>query len=102
LKREEAIADIKELLDTCMGLDGHSLELAPPNAPASMVGGYQIIIRTALDEETKKCIQDITTKYQLAYQTGSLWKTKRSINKEPDAFIIYRPKNNAAGKPMRF
>ena len=102
LKREEAIALIKELLGNCSGLDGHSLELSPPNASASTVGGYQIIIRGILDEETKKCIQTILAKHQLAYQTGSLWKTKRSINKEPDAFIIYRPKNNAAGKPMRF
>jgi hypothetical protein len=42
LKREEAIAVLKELLDNCQGLDGHYLELAPPSAP-STTGGYQII-----------------------------------------------------------
>lgn len=104
MKREEAISVLKELLDNCKGLDGHYLELAPPNASTSMVGGYQIIIKTALDEETKKRIQDILLKYQLTYQTGSMWKTKRSINKtDPDTFIIYRPKNNtlAVGNPLR-
>jgi hypothetical protein len=30
-------------------------------------------------------------KHQLTYQAGSMWKTKRSINKtDPDTFIIYK------------
>ena len=103
MKREEAVSVLKELLDNCNGLDGHSLELAPPNAPTPMMGGYQIIIRKALDEKTKNCIQGILMKYQLTYQTGSMWKTKRSIDREPDTFIIYRPKNKAlpVDKPLR-
>jgi len=92
LKREEAISVLKELLDNCRGLDGHSLELTCPNSAALTVGGYQIIIKPALDEETKNCVLRLLMKYQLFYQTGSLWKTKRSINKtEPDTFIIYKP-----------
>ncbi len=91
MKREEAISVLKELLDNCSGLDGHYFELSPPNSP-SIIGGYQIIIKTALDEKTKNGIQAILTKHQLAYQTGSMWKTKRSMNKtEPDTFIIYKP-----------
>jgi hypothetical protein len=102
LKREEAISVLKELLDNCNGLDGHYLELAPPNAPLSMIGGYQIIIGKALDEKTKNCIQGILMKYQLSYQIGSMWKTKRSVDREPDTFIIYRPKNKAlaVSKPL--
>jgi hypothetical protein len=92
LKREEAISFLKELLDNCKGLDGHYFELSPPYTPALKVGGYQIIISNALDEETKDCIQAILLKHQLTYQTGSIWKTKRSKNKtEPDTFIIYKP-----------
>jgi hypothetical protein len=92
VKREEAVSVLKELLDNCRSLDGHSLELASPNAPTS---GYQIIIKGALDEETKNQIQDISKKHQLSIQVGSLWKTKRSLNKtEPDTYIIYRPKNS--------
>jgi hypothetical protein len=92
LKREEAILVLKELLDSCMDLDGHSLELAPPNVPNS---GYQIIIKGILDQETKQHIQNITTKHQLTTQTGNIWKTKRTPNKtEPDTHIIYKLKNN--------
>lgn len=103
LKREEAILVLKELLDSCNGLDGHYLELASPNAPMSMMGGYQIIIGKALDEKPKNCIQGVLMKYQLTYQIGSMWRTKRSMNKEPDTFIIYRPKNKvlADGKHLR-
>ena len=92
LKREEAIAILKELLDHCEGLDGHYLELAPPNVVTSNAGGYQIIIGKALDEKTKDCIKDIIMKHQLTYQAGSIWKTKRSKDKEPDTLIIYKPK----------
>ncbi len=92
MRREEAISVLKELLDNCTGLDGHYLELAPPSTPTSTNEGYQIIIRTALDQETEKCIQDILIKHKLTYQIGSMWKTKRSINKtDLDTFIIYKP-----------
>ena len=95
MKREEAISVLKELLDNCKGLDGHYLELSSSNVSSSMMGGYQITIKTALDEETKKCIQEILMKHQLTYQAGSMWKTKRSINKtDPDTFIIYKPKDS--------
>jgi hypothetical protein len=103
LKREEAISVLKELLDNCSGLDGHYFELSSSNVSSLTMGGYQITIKTALDEETKKCIQEILMKHQLTYQAGSMWKTKRSINKtDPDTFIIYKPKDNAlaAGKPL--
>ncbi len=93
MKREEAVSVVKELLDCCVGLDGHSLELTPPNTPNA---GYQIIIRVALDEKTQTCIQEILTMHQLAFQCGSMWKTKRSISKEPDTFIIYKPKKTAS------
>jgi hypothetical protein len=89
LKRQEAVTILKELIDCCIGLDGHSLEIVPPNTPT---GGYQIFIIKALDEQTKKCIIDIVLKHQLAYQTGSMWKMRRAA--EPDTFIIYKPKNN--------
>ena len=100
MKREEAISVLKELLDNCKGLDGHYLELSSSNASSPMMGGYQITIKTALDEETKKCIQEILKKHQLTYQAGSTWRTKRSINKtDPDTFIIYKPKNNQLTAP---
>jgi hypothetical protein len=88
LEREEAVTVLKELIDNCPGLDGHALEIMPPNTPTS---GYQIFIIKTLDDATKKCVIDIINRHQLAYQSGSMWKTKRSAA-EPDTFIIYRPK----------
>ncbi len=93
LKREEAISVLKELLDNCKGLDGHYLELTSPSALASTEGGYQIIVGKALDEKTRNCIQSILVKRQLTYQSGNLWKTKRTKAKEPDTLIIYKPKD---------
>jgi hypothetical protein len=92
LKREEAISVLNELLDNCLGFDGHSFELSPPNSTPTL-GGYQIIIKGILDEETKTHIQGVLKKHLLSSQTGSLWKTKRASNKtEPDTRIIYKPK----------
>jgi len=89
LKRDEAISVLKELLDTCIGLDGHGLELIGSNAP---LPGYQIIIKGVLDEETKQQINVILTKHQLKNQMGNLWKTKHSLNKtEPDTLVIFKP-----------
>lgn len=91
MKREEAVSVLKELLDNCTGLDGHSLELTPPNVLTPKRDGYQIIIKGILDAETKQHIQEIITKHRLTSQTGSMWKTKHSINKtESDTLIIYR------------
>jgi hypothetical protein len=94
LKRDEAVTVLKELIDNCIGLDGHSMEIVPPNTPT---GGYQIIVFKTLDEQTKKSVIDIVLKHQLAYQTGSMWKMRRAAS-EPDTFIIYKPKKPATGK----
>jgi len=80
LKREEAILVLKELFEKCTNLDGHYLELLPPNASGKMSGGYQIEIKATLDEETRTCMQDILIKYQLTIKI-----------QDEDSFIIYRP-----------
>ena len=96
LEREEAILVLKELLDICMGLDGHGLELTTPNA---LTSGYQIIIKGILDAETKIDIQETLTKHQLTFQAGNMWKTKRSLNKtDPDTLIIYKPRASVSNK----
>ncbi len=58
MKREEAILVLKELFEKCTNLDGHYLELMPPNASTMLSGGYQIQIKATLDEETRDCMQD--------------------------------------------
>jgi hypothetical protein len=91
LKRKEAVALLKELIDSCPGLDGHPLEITPPNIAKSTGEGYQVLIVKALDQETKNCVISIVTQHQLAYQMGIMWKT-RSTKTEPDTFIIYKKK----------
>jgi hypothetical protein len=80
LKREEAILVLKELFEKCTSLDGHYLEILPPQASIMMSGGYQIVIKTVIDEETRNCMQDVLVKYHLTI-------------KIPDhqTFIIYKP-----------
>jgi hypothetical protein len=80
LKREEAILVLKELFEKCTSLDGHYLEIIPPNASKDMSRGYQIQIKATLDEETRTCMQDVLMKYQLTIKV-----------EEEDSFIIYRP-----------
>ena len=80
MKREEAIIVLKELFEKCSALDGQWLSLMPPNAATLMSGGYQILIKTALDEITRNCMQDVLSKYHLTIKI-----------KEPDTFIIYKP-----------
>ncbi len=77
LKREEAIAILKELFEKCTFLDGRYLALLPPNATTLMSKGYQILIKTPLDEETRICMQDILMKHHLTIKIT-----------EPDTFII--------------
>jgi hypothetical protein len=79
LKREEAILVLKELFEKCTNLDGHYLEVLPPDASKDLSLGYQIKIKATLDEETRTCMQDVLMKNQL------------TIKVEEDSFIIYRP-----------
>lgn len=90
MKREEAILVLKELFDKCTTLDGHYLEVIPPKAASKLSGGYQIQIKTILDEETRTCMQDILMKNHLTIKI-----------EESDSFTIYRPfKESATAHPM--
>ena len=79
LKREEAISVLKELFEKCTSLDGHYLALMPDGYAGLLSTGYQILINTSLDEETRNCMQDILIKYKLTIKI-----------QEPSTFIIYR------------
>jgi hypothetical protein len=79
LKREEAISVLKELFEKCTSLDGHYLALMPTGYAGLISKGYQILINTSLDEETRNCMQDILIKYRLTIKI-----------QEASTFIIYR------------
>ncbi len=94
MKRTEATEIIKEIIDSCQGVDGHPITLIAPNTATPQTDGYQVVINLALNDETKRCIQQIAARHKFACQIGSLFRTKRSINKdEPDTCIIYKPKS---------
>jgi hypothetical protein len=80
LKREEAISVLKELFEKCTSLDGHYLALMQPGYAGLLSKGYQILIKTPIDEETRNCMQEILIKNQLTIKI-----------QETDTFIIYRP-----------
>lgn len=80
MKREEAISVLKELFEKCTFLDGHYLALMQAGYAGLMSKGYQIVIKCALDEETRICMQDILMKNGLTIKV-----------KEADTFIIYLP-----------
>jgi len=52
----------------------------PPNVSIMMSGGYQILIKTVLDEETRNCMQDVLMKNQLTIKIP-----------QECSFIIYKP-----------
>jgi hypothetical protein len=68
LNRAEAILIVKELFDKCTYMDGRYLSLVPPTSVAPIAHGYQIHIKTALDEQTEKCMQDVIDSHNLAMQ----------------------------------
>jgi hypothetical protein len=80
MKREEAIEVLKNLFEICTTLDGRWLSLMPPNAGSKLSQGYQIIIKTPLDELTRNCMQDVLVKYHLTIKIT-----------ETDTFVIYKP-----------
>jgi hypothetical protein len=80
LKREEAILVLKELFEKCTFLDGYYLALMPAGYAGLISKGYQILIKTSIDEETRNCMQDILIKYKLTIKI-----------QEEETFIIYRP-----------
>ena len=88
MKREEAILVLRDLFEKCTNLDGHYLEVIPPNASKDISLGYQIQIKAALDEETRTCMQDVLMKYQLTIKV-----------EQEDSFIIYRPPKESPTAP---
>ncbi|MCW4024833.1 MAG: hypothetical protein NWF01_07355 [Candidatus Bathyarchaeota archaeon] len=88
MKRNEAIALIKELLEGCAGLDGQNLQLV---APVSALGGYQVMLSGNFEEQTIECIKALASKHGFACQLGNIWKTKRGDNL-PNTLIVYKPK----------
>lgn len=80
VKRHEAVTCLKEITDSCttMSPDSISLIHSDPDDPHST--GYQVHIKTSLDDETKECLQGIVEKHRLA------------LKEEKGKVVIYQPK----------
>lgn len=68
MNREEAILVVKELFDKCTYMDGRYLSLVPPTSVEPTAHGYQIHIKTALDELTESCMQEVIDQHNLNMQ----------------------------------
>jgi hypothetical protein len=80
MKREEAVTYLKEITRVCENLSPHAITLTSSRPADALSAGYQVRIKTELDEESKRQIQVIVEKNNLA------------IAEENGEIIIYRPK----------
>jgi len=80
MKRNEAVTYLKEITNTCTNMSPDAVALfdSRPDDPDST--GYQVHIKTVLDNETKQRLQNIAEKHSLA------------LREEKGKVIIYQPK----------
>jgi hypothetical protein len=81
MQREEAVTRLKEITSVCENLSPHAITLTSSKPADAISTGYQVRIKTELDEESKRQIQAIADKYNLTF------------TEENGEIIIYRPKN---------
>lgn len=79
MKRHEAVTCLKEITSGCSGLSPDSIALFHSNDNDASVG-YQLHIKTVLDDETNTRLEEIADKHKLG------------LKRENDKVIIYKPK----------
>jgi hypothetical protein len=79
MKRDEAVAFLKEVFDKCSLFDGQYLCLMPPNASSLLSKGYQIHMNNPLHSDDLVCMNEILRRFGLVLKI------------EKDLTIIYRP-----------
>ncbi len=80
MNRHEAVTYLKEITNTCTNMSPNAVALfdSRPDDPDST--GYQVHIKTILDNETKQRLQNIAEKHSLA------------LREENGKVVIYQPK----------
>ena len=80
MNRHEAVTFLKEITNSCANMSPDSVTLfhSKMDDPNSM--GYQVHIKTILDNETKQQIRNIVEKHSLA------------LKEEKDKVVIYKPR----------
>jgi hypothetical protein len=80
LKRHEAVTCLKEIANNCSNMSPDSVTLYNSKPDDSLSTGYQVHIKTVLDDETKQQLQNIAEKHSLA------------LKEEKGKVVIYKPK----------
>jgi hypothetical protein len=80
MKRNEAVTCLKEITITCTNMSPDSITLFNSKPDDLDSTGYQVHIKTVLDNETKQRLQNIAEKHSLA------------LREENGKVVIYQPK----------
>jgi hypothetical protein len=83
MKRHEAVTCLKEITSTCTNMSPDSITLFNSRPDDRDSTGYQVHIKTVLDNETKQRLQNIAEKHSLA------------LKEEKGKLVIYQPKEVA-------
>ena len=79
MNRHEAVAFLKEIINTCENMSPDSVALIHSMDDQNSTG-YQVHIKTVLDSETKQQLRNIAEKHNLV------------LKEEKGKVIIYKPK----------
>lgn len=83
MKREEATALLREVIQACGGMSEQGFMLMSPNSNVVTSQGYQLHIRASLSTDNLSCIRAIVERKKLAIynEVG-----------DKDLFVIYEPR----------
>jgi hypothetical protein len=84
MNKQEASTFLKELLIKCQ-LNSESFMLMEPDPKSTLSNGYQIRIKTILNNENRQQLKEISKKHNLV------------VIEEHTQIIVYKPESNHAG-----
>jgi len=79
MNRSEAVKVLKGVLDKCPSIEASSIILVPPRADDTFSHGYQIHLRTLLNQAERQCLE------MFLFEQGLAFKETQGKT------IIYRP-----------
>jgi len=83
MRRDEAVAFLKEVMSSCANMSPDSVTLSHAQSADSEIVGYQVHIKTVLDKKTKQQVQKIAEKHSV------------DLKQEKDELVVYKPKKAA-------
>ena len=80
MKFAELATLLKEIVDSCPGLDGSTITMMPQKAMYHLYRGYHIIIKASISQDSMGCLRKIVEGHDL------MMKIKT------DSIVIYEPR----------